>query len=352
MIYFYVRPKVCIIKHVPLKPRGGADDQIKEGIVAIVSMKALLEAGVHFGHRTRRWNPKMKPHIFTERNGIHIIDLQQTIAFLEEAYNVVRDMTSEGGIILFAGTKKQAQENVALEAQRCGMPYVTQRWLGGTLTNFRTIRQRVDYMLELEARSERGEFSRLPKKEAQKLERKIAKLNRRMGGLREMRQLPGAIFIADTRREALAVKEAGGLNIPIIAMVDTNCDPDPIDYIIPANDDAIRAIKLITSKIADAVLEGRQIRAVVEAEEEEEIEPDSKYLGPSIMAKLERGELAAEEHEEEYDAYEEEEGEEEYVAPKAIRKEKEEEFEEEDYEEAEEEEDSEDYDENEDVVED
>lgn len=292
--------------------------------MAIVSMKALLEAGVHFGHRTRRWNPKMKSYIFTERNGIHIIDLQQTIVFLEEAYNMARDIASEGGIILFAGTKKQAQENIALEAQRCGMPYVNQRWLGGTLTNFRTIRQRVDYMLELEARRERGEFSRLLKKEAQKLEREIAKLNRRMGGLREMRQLPGAIFIADTRREALAVKEAGALNISIMAMVDTNCDPDPINYIIPANDDAIRAIKLITSKIADAIVEGQQIRAIVEAEEEEEVEPDSKYLGPSILAKLERGELAEEEHEEE-EYEEEEEEEDEYAVPKAIRREEDEE---------------------------
>ncbi len=298
--------------------------------MAIVSMKALLEAGVHFGHRTRRWNPKMKSYIFTERNGIHIIDLQQTITSLGEAYNVVKDMTSEGGTILFAGTKKQAQENVGLEARRCGMPYVTQRWLGGTLTNFRTIRQRVDYMLELEARRERGEFHRLPKKEAQKLERKIAKLNRRMGGLKEMRQLPGAVFIADIRRETLAVKEAKALDIPIIAMVDTNCDPDPVDYIIPANDDAIRAIKLITSKIADAVLEGKHIRAVIEAEEEEEVEPDSKYLGPSILAKLERGELVEEEHEEEYAAYEEEgEEKEKYAAPKAVKKAYKEEFEEE-----------------------
>ncbi len=304
--------------------------------MAIVSMKALLEAGVHFGHRTRRWNPKMKPYIFTERNGIHIIDLQQTTAFLEEAYNVIKNMASEGEIILFAGTKKQAQENIALEAQRCGMPYVNQRWLGGTLTNFRTIRQRVDHMLELEARRERGEFNRLPKKEAQKLEREIAKLNRRMGGLKEMRRLPRAVFIADTRRETLAVKEATALNIPIIAMVDTNCDPDPIDHVIPANDDAIRAIKLITAKIADAVMEGQQIRAVIEAEEGEAVEPDSKYLGPSILAKLERGELveveeAGEYADEEYDAYEEyeeEEEEEEYAAPKVMRKEYEEDYDE------------------------
>jgi small subunit ribosomal protein S2 len=270
--------------------------------VPTVSMKELLEAGVHFGHRVRRWNPKMKSYIFTERNGIHIIDLQQTIARLEEAYGVIRDTVAEGGTVLFASTKRQAQESIVSEAERCGMPYVNQRWLGGTLTNFRTIRQRIDYLLGLERRQELGEFSRLPKKEALDLQREIDKLNRKIGGLREMRRLPSLVFIADVRREAIAVKEANKLDIPIVAMVDTNCDPDPIDYVIPANDDAIRAIRLITSKVADAVLEGQQIRAATMAGEEEfeEIEErDEMYLGASTLAKLkEMGEFEEEEFEE------------------------------------------------------
>jgi len=270
--------------------------------VPVVSMKELLEAGVHFGHRARRWNPKMKSYIFTERNGIHIIDLQQTIARLEEAYSVVRDTVAEGGTVLFASTKRQAQESIVSEAERCGMPYVNQRWLGGTLTNFRTIRQRIDYLLSLERRQELGEFSRLPKKEALGLQREMDKLNRKMGGLRGMRRLPSLVFIADVRREAIAVKEANKLGIPIVAMVDTNCDPDPIDYIIPANDDAIRAIRLITSKVADAILEGQQIRAATMAEEEELEgieERDEMYLGASTLAKLkEMGEFEEEEIEE------------------------------------------------------
>jgi small subunit ribosomal protein S2 len=270
--------------------------------VPVVSMKELLEAGVHFGHRARRWNPKMKPYIFTERNGIHIIDLQQTMARLEEAYSVIRDTVAEGGTVLFASTKRQAQGSIASEAERCGMPYINERWLGGTLTNFRTIRQRIDYLLSLERRQELGEFSRLLKKEALGLQRQIDKLNRKLGGLKEMRRLPSLVFIADVRREAIAVKEANKLGIPIVAMVDTNCDPDPIDYIIPANDDAIRAIGLITSKVADAVLEGQQIRAATMAEEEglEGIEErDELYLGASTLAKLkEMGEFEEEEFEE------------------------------------------------------
>jgi len=270
--------------------------------VPVVSMKELLEAGVHFGHRARRWNPKMKSYIFTERNGIHIIDLQQTIARLEEAYSLVRDTVAEGGTVLFASTKRQAQESIVSEAERCGMPYVNQRWLGGTLTNFRTIRQRIDYLLSLERRQELGEFSRLPKKEALGLQREIDKLNRKIGGLRGMRRLPSLVFIADVRRESIAVKEANKLGIPIVAMVDTNCDPDPIDYLIPANDDAIRAIRLITSKVADAVLEGQQIRAATMAEEEElegVEERDERYLGASTLAKLkEMGEFEEEEIEE------------------------------------------------------
>ena len=235
--------------------------------MAIVTMKQLLEAGVHFGHRSRRWNPKMRSFIFTERNGIHIIDLQQTIVRLEKAFNFVRDVAAEGGTIVFVGTKKQAQDNLTAEAERCGMPYVSRRWLGGTLTNFRTIRQRIDYMIDLEAQRDRGEFERLTKKEALRKERELAKLNLRLGGIRNLHQLPEALFIVDLRREAIAVRECNTLNIPIVAMVDSNCDPDPIDYIIPANDDAIRAIKLITSKIADAVIEGQQMRGVVMAEE-------------------------------------------------------------------------------------
>ncbi len=235
--------------------------------MGIVSMKQLLEAGVHFGHRSRRWNPKMRPFIFTERNGIHIIDLQQTIVRLEQAYNLVRDVAAEGGTVIFVGTKKQAQDNLTHEAERCGMPYVSRRWLGGTLTNFRTIRQRIDYLLDLEAQKERGEFERLPKKEALQKERKLAKLRLRLGGLRDLHRLPEALFIVDIRREAIAVREGSALGIPIIAMVDSNCDPDPIDYIIPANDDAIRAIKLITSIISDAVVEGQQMRGVIMAEE-------------------------------------------------------------------------------------
>ena len=257
----------------------------------VVTMKQLLEAGVHFGHRVRRWNPKMKPYIFTERNGIHIIDLQQTMTRLDQAYKLVRDTVAEGGIVLFAGTKKQAQEIIRFEAERCGMPYVNDRWLGGTLTNFRTIRQRIDHMIELEQRRDNGELEALPKKEALLLTREIEKLNRRLGGLRTMRRLPDLLFLIDVRRENIAVQEANRLGIPIVAMVDTNCDPDPIDYVIPSNDDAIRAIKLITSKIADAALEGRQIRAVTAAEEEEAVKAEEQLLGPSTLAKIRAGVL-------------------------------------------------------------
>jgi len=235
--------------------------------VAVISMKALLEAGVHFGHRTRRWNPKMKPYIFTERNGIHIIDLQQTLHRLEEAYALVRDTVKDGGTVLFAGTKKQAQETIHQEADRAGMPFVNQRWLGGTLTNYRTIRQRIDYMGGINQRKARGELDRLPKKEVLDIEREMAKLGRRIGGLKTMMRPPNILFVSDTHHEELAIKEARTLGIPIIAMVDTNSDPDPIDYPIPSNDDAIRAIKLIAGKIADAVIEGRRLREVIAAEE-------------------------------------------------------------------------------------
>jgi small subunit ribosomal protein S2 len=258
----------------------------------VETMKALLEAGVHFGHRTRRWNPKMKPYIFTERNGIHILDLQQTLRRLDQAYTLVRDTVSDGGTILFVGTKKQAQDTLREEATRCGMPYVNERWLGGTLTNWFTIRQRIDYLLDLEKKQMRGEFSRLPKKEVGKLEYEIIRLNRRLGGLKDMRRLPNLLFVVDVRREALAVKEANILGIPVIAMVDTNCDPTPIDYVIPSNDDAIRAIRLMVGKMADAVIEGQQMRESMLAEEEtigaEEVgeEEMERYLGPSTLAKL------------------------------------------------------------------
>lgn len=258
---------------------------------SVVPMKSLLEAGVHFGHRTRRWNPKMKPYIFTERNGIHIIDLQQTIARLNQAYDLVKETVSSGGIVLFVGTKRQAQESVIQEASRCYMPYVDQRWLGGTLTNWRTIRQRIDYLVEAEKQQARGEFARLVKKEALLKEREITRLNHRLGGLKEMRRLPNLLFVVDVRRDALAIKEANILGIPIIAMVDTNCNPDPIDHVIPSNDDAIRAIKLMLATMATAALDGQAILQTIEAEEEEAQtmegeEALERYLGPSTLAKI------------------------------------------------------------------
>ncbi len=259
--------------------------------MAVVSMKALLETGVHFGHRTKRWNPKMKPFIFTERNGIHIIDLQQTISALDNAFNLIRDTTANGGVVLFVGTKRQAQETILKEAQRAGAPHVTYRWLGGTLTNWRTIRQRIDTLHNLEGRRDRGEFAILPKKEALDLDRLITKLNLRLGGVKDMRKLPDVLFVIDTHRELTAIKEANALNIPVIAMVDTNCDPDPIDLVIPANDDAIRAIKLIVARMADAVLEGMALRKEAQPVEptEELAETDEQYLGEATLAKLRAG---------------------------------------------------------------
>jgi small subunit ribosomal protein S2 len=252
--------------------------------VPVVTMKQLLEAGVHFGHRSRRWNPKMRSYIFTERNGIHIIDLQQTIQAIEQAYEFVRDTAAEGGTIVFVGTKRQAQESIREQAMRCGMPYITQRWLGGTLTNFRTIRSRIDVMLDLERQRERGGWDMLPKKEATMMERELAKLQRRLGGLRNLNQQPDALFIADVMTEDIAVREANRLEIPVLAMVDTNCNPEPIDHVIPSNDDAIRAIALISSIIADAVIEGQQMRGVQMAEEGQEYaehvyEGDTDYVG-------------------------------------------------------------------------
>ncbi len=263
--------------------------------MAVITMKQLLETGVHFGHRTQRWNPKMKPYIFTERNGIHIIDLQQTLTAVDQAYDIVRDTVGEGGSILLLGTKRQAQDSIEQQALRCGMPYVNQRWLGGTLTNWRTIRSRIDDLINLEERRERGEFELLKKREALGLTRKIEKLNHRLGGIKDMQKLPDLIFIVDVRRENTAVREANILNIPIIALVDTNCDPDVIDHLIPSNDDAIRAIKLMTTVVADAVLEGIAMRKEVPGLEEEMAEvyldEDEMYLGEATLAKLRAGEL-------------------------------------------------------------
>jgi len=267
--------------------------------MAVVTMKALLETGVHFGHRTRKWNPKMKSYIFTERNGIHIIDLQQTLEALEEAYGVIRDIVADGGSILFVGTKRQAQETIELEAVRCGMPYVNLRWLGGTLTNWMTIRSRIDELEALERRRDAGELELLSKKEALTITRRIDKLDARLGGIREMRTLPKGLFAVDVRQESTAIHEANLINIPVIALVDTNCDPSVIDYVIPSNDDAIRAIKLLTSKVADAVLEGKAMR---KDEEEEQVTDadkalpveghemsDEELLGEATLAKIQSG---------------------------------------------------------------
>jgi len=246
--------------------------------VPIATMRELLEAGVHFGHRSRRWDPKMRPYIFTERNHIHIIDLSQTMEALERAHAFIRDTVAEGGTIVFVGTKRQAQDTIESQATRCGMPYVNERWLGGTLTNFRTIRSRIDYMLELEGQEERGEWAVLPKKEATGKARELAKLHRKIGGLRNLNQMPDAIFVVDIEAEDIAIAEANRVEIPIIAIVDTNCNPDPIDYVIPGNDDAIRSILLMTTKIADAVVEGQQMRGVMmEEEPQSTLEPAGVY---------------------------------------------------------------------------
>lgn len=265
-----------------------------------VSMKALLESGVHFGHRTNKWNPKMRPYIFTERNGIHIIDLQQTVKLLEEAYNNVRDTVAKGGTVLFVGTKRQAQETIQAEAERCGMPYVNQRWLGGTLTNWVTIQQRIVELTRLEKMFETGEINRLTKKEGLLIQREINRLQTRLSGVRNMKSLPDLLFIVDVEREDTAVREAVTKDIPVIAMVDTNCNPSDIDYVIPSNDDAIRAIKLLIGHMADAVIEGKMLRKDEEVEEEviptrsvisrkiedEEELDDEDLLGESTRAKI------------------------------------------------------------------
>jgi small subunit ribosomal protein S2 len=274
--------------------------------MAVVSMKALLETGVHFGHRTRRWNPKMKPYIFTERNGIHILDLQQTIVLLEDAYNLVRDTVADGGEVLFVGTKRQAQDTVVHEASRSGQPYVSERWLGGTLTNWQTIRQRIDHLKKLEERRDAGDFDLLKKRERLRVDNEIDKLNARLGGIRNMKGLPALLFVVDVNEEETAVREANILNIPIVAIVDTNCDPDSIDHIIPSNDDAIRAIKLIVSKMADAALEGMashketldEAITDIDGYAHEEFDgmedaEDEILLGESTLAKLRDAESAA-----------------------------------------------------------
>jgi small subunit ribosomal protein S2 len=264
-----------------------------------VTLKALLETGVHFGHRTQKWNPKMAPFIFTQRNGIHIIDLQQTLANINTYYDMVRDIAANGGTVLFVGTKRQAQETIAREAERCNMPYVNERWLGGTLTNWRTIKDRIDTLKKLENRREKGEFSLLTKREGLVLSRKIEKLQIRLGGIRTMKRLPEMLLVVDTRREMTAVKEANILGIPVLALVDTNCDPDEIDYVVPANDDAMRAIKLVVAAFADAIIEGYQmrkggvddgaggdVRDIDYSAYEEEDQGDEAYLGESTLAKL------------------------------------------------------------------
>jgi small subunit ribosomal protein S2 len=265
--------------------------------MSIISMKALLESGVHFGHRTHKWNPAMKQYIFTERNGIHIIDLQKTVKAIEHAFNLVRDTVAEGGTVLFVGTKRQAQEMIQSEALRCGMPYVTDRWLGGMLTNWRTIRQRINEMERIERMRDGGDFERITKKEALILSRKLERLEVLLGGIRTMVKVPDLLFVVDVQREETAIHEANLLNIPVIGMVDTNCDPRYVDYVIPSNDDAIRAIKLMVGKIADAVMEGKALRKEeVEVEEALRLESmrmpeepelaDEELLGEATLAKL------------------------------------------------------------------
>ncbi len=273
--------------------------------MTLISMKSLLETGVHFGHRTQKWHPKMKPYIFTERNGIHIIDLQQTVGALEMAYNLIRDTVSKRGVVLFVGTKRQAQDTIQKEAERSGMPYVNQRWLGGTLTNWKTIKEQIAELKRLEEGKLVGKFTLLTKKEQLMIDRRIIKLNDRLGGIRSMNKLPDLVFVVDVRREATAVEEANKLNIPVLALVDTNCDPGGVDYVIPSNDDAIRAIKLMTARLADAALEGAASRKDEPGEDgprgddetytfvEPSSESNEELLGAATLAKLGEGDDAA-----------------------------------------------------------
>ena len=248
-----------------------AKDYLTNGGIkmSVISMKQLLEAGVHFGHQTRRWNPKMAEYIYTERNGIHIIDLQKSVGKVDEAYKAISDIAADGGTILFVGTKKQAQDAIASEAERCGMFYVNERWLGGMLTNFKTIQSRINRLKEIEAMEEDGTFDVLPKKEVINLKKELEKLQKNLGGIKEMKRLPDAIFIVDPKKERICVQEAHALGIELIGIADTNCDPDELDYVIPGNDDAIRAVKLIVSKMADAVIEANQGEEAAPAQEEE-----------------------------------------------------------------------------------
>ncbi len=238
--------------------------------MSVISMKQLLEAGVHFGHQTRRWNPKMAPYIYTERNGIYIIDLQKSVGKVDEAYAAIKDIVANGGKILFVGTKKQAQDSIKSEAQRCGMFYVNERWLGGMLTNFKTIQSRIKSLKDIEKMAEDGTFDVLPKKEVIKLKKEWEKLEKNLGGIKEMKEIPDAIFVVDPKKERICVQEAHTLGIPLIGIADTNCDPDELDYVIPGNDDAIRAVKLIVSKMADAVIEANQGEQFTDTQAEEE----------------------------------------------------------------------------------
>ena len=246
--------------------------------MAVISMKQLLEAGVHFGHQTRRWNPKMAPYIFTERNGIYIIDLQKTVKKIDEAYNFIKDTVAEGKSILFVGTKKQAQDAIKEEAVRCGMFYVNQRWLGGLMTNNKTIQTRIDFIRNYEKMEEDGTLALLPKKEVAQLQGKKDKLEKFLGGIKDMKDLPATLFVVDPKKERIAIAEARKLNIPIVAIVDTNCDPEEVDYVIPGNDDAIRAVKLLVSRMADAVIEGNQGMSMAEDVEEEIAEAEEEAM--------------------------------------------------------------------------
>jgi small subunit ribosomal protein S2 len=248
------------------------------------SIKQLLEAGAHFGHQASGWHPRMKKYIFTKRNGIHIIDLEQTVKYLVKTQEFIKQIVADGGTVLFIGTKKQAQESVESEAKRCGMYYVNQRWLGGTLTNFGTIQSRIDYLVRLEDQKSKGEFSRLPKKEASKLDEEIVRLNRQLGGIKEMTRLPNVLFIVDPTKDRIALMEAKRMNIPVAAICDTNCNPDELDMIVPANDDAIRAVKLICSKMADAIIEGKGIQVIVPKEEEGAAEAQQPVPAAGVAA--------------------------------------------------------------------
>ncbi len=264
----------------PTRDGAGDDNMIPEQI----TMKSLLEAGVHFGHQKRRWNPKMRPYIFAHRNGIHIIDLQKTLRMLEDAAAFIASVAAEGKKVLMVGTKKQAQDTIMGEARRSGSYFITSRWLGGTLTNFKTIQSRIDYLVELETRKSKGEFERLTKREAQKLEEMITRLNKYLGGIKEMQEMPGALFVIDVGKEGIAVAEARRVGVPIVALVDSDCDPDLIDHPIPGNDDAIRSIRLVTGRMANAIIEGRNRRIAMENEAFGESESDVETVLPATSA--------------------------------------------------------------------